>query len=112
MISQPSWQADRKNVGAFFERWKNARGETADAERLVHDFLAVLGKDIADISEDRYEQLLDFISLFQGVMNKDIRREIGAHYTNVENILKVIDPLFILPWNSVFFAANELRVSV
>ena len=56
MISQPSWQADRKNVGAFFERWKNARAETADSERLVHDFLAVLdarsqhpGSSLADL---------------------------------------------------------------
>jgi len=32
------------------------------------------------VSEDMYEQLMDFIFLFQGVMNRDFRREIGAHY--------------------------------
>ena len=36
-----------------------------------------------------------FGSMFQGVMDRTKRREIGAHYTNVENILKVIDPLFM-----------------
>lgn len=40
-----------------------------------------------------------FGSLFQGVMNPSERRAIGAHYTNEENILKLIEPLFL----------NELR---
>ena len=33
--------------------------------------------------------------MFQGVMNKDQRRELGAHYTSEENILKLINPLFM-----------------
>ena len=65
MISQPSWQVRQKNVGAFFERWKNARGETADSERLVRDFLAVLGKDIADVSHDMVERLLELLKAHQ-----------------------------------------------
>lgn len=36
-----------------------------------------------------------FGSLFQGVMNKEERRNLGAHYTSEENILKVIKPLFL-----------------
>ncbi|MDR2693412.1 MAG: N-6 DNA methylase [Chitinispirillales bacterium] len=36
-----------------------------------------------------------FGAMFQGVMDKDYRREIGAHYTSEENILKVINPLFM-----------------
>lgn len=36
-----------------------------------------------------------FGSLFQSVMNKQQRRELGAHYTSEENILKVIKPLFL-----------------
>jgi hypothetical protein len=36
-----------------------------------------------------------FGSMFQGVMDKDQRREIGAHYTSEENILKLINPLFM-----------------
>lgn len=36
-----------------------------------------------------------FGSLFQGVMNSAERRAIGAHYTNEENILKLIKPLFL-----------------
>jgi len=36
-----------------------------------------------------------FGAMFQGVMNKDQRRELGAHYTSEENILKLINPLFM-----------------
>ncbi len=36
-----------------------------------------------------------FGSLFQGVMNEQQRRELGAHYTSELNIMKVIHPLFL-----------------
>lgn len=39
---------------------------------------------------------LKFIDLmFQGVMNPQERRALGAHYTSEENIMKVIKPLFL-----------------
>lgn len=36
-----------------------------------------------------------FGAMFQGVMDKAKRRELGAHYTGEENILKLINPLFL-----------------
>ena len=36
-----------------------------------------------------------FGAMFQGIMDKGKRREIGAHYTSEENILKLIRPLFL-----------------
>lgn len=36
-----------------------------------------------------------FGAMFQGVMDKDQRRELGAHYTSEDNILKLINPLFL-----------------
>lgn len=36
-----------------------------------------------------------FGAMFQGVMDKEKRRELGAHYTSEENIMKVIKPLFL-----------------
>ena len=36
-----------------------------------------------------------FGAMFQGVMDKTQRRELGAHYTSEENILKLINPLFL-----------------
>lgn len=36
-----------------------------------------------------------FGALFQSIMDEDARRELGAHYTSEENILKLIRPLFL-----------------
>lgn len=36
-----------------------------------------------------------FGSLFQGIMDAELRRSLGAHYTSEKNILKVIGPLFL-----------------
>lgn len=36
-----------------------------------------------------------FGAMFQGVMDQDERRTLGAHYTSEENILKVLRPLFL-----------------
>ncbi|MCL2353283.1 MAG: N-6 DNA methylase [Defluviitaleaceae bacterium] len=36
-----------------------------------------------------------FGAMFQGVMDEKQRREMGAHYTSEENILKLINPLFL-----------------
>jgi hypothetical protein len=36
-----------------------------------------------------------FGAMFQGVMNPEERRALGAHYTSEENIMKVIKPLFL-----------------
>lgn len=36
-----------------------------------------------------------FGSLFQSVMNPELRRNLGAHYTSEKNILRVIKPLFL-----------------
>lgn len=36
-----------------------------------------------------------FGSLFQGVMDDDVRRNLGAHYTSESNILKLVKPLFL-----------------
>jgi len=43
-----------------------------------------------------------FGAMFQGVMNPIERREFGAHYTSEENILKVINPLFLDDLRSEF----------
>ena len=43
-----------------------------------------------------------FGALFQSVMHKDERRNLGAHYTSEENILKVISSLFLAELRAKF----------
>jgi len=51
-----------------------------------------------------------FGAMFQGVMDEGERREIGAHYTSEENILKVIDPLFMDDlWREFKKAKGDVR---
>ena len=63
---------------------------------------------MADFTSAMREALLDacaldwsaispaiFGSLFQSIMDVDARRNLGAHYTSKENILKLIKPLFL-----------------
>jgi hypothetical protein len=54
-----------------------------------------------------------FGSLFQGVMDKPERRQIGAHYTSERDILKVIRPLFLddlrAEFDRVKTNANQIR---
>lgn len=47
-----------------------------------------------------------FGSLFQGVMNEDARRHLGAHYTSEQNILKLIKPLFL---DDLYIELDEVR---
>lgn len=63
---------------------------------------------LASFNKDMRETLLDccaldwslispavFGSLFQSIMDRDARRELGAHYTSEANILKALKPLFL-----------------
>ncbi len=49
-----------------------------------------------------------FGNMFQTVMNQDARREMGAHYTSEENILKVIRPLFLDKLNDEYDEINKI----
>jgi len=48
-----------------------------------------------------------FGSLFQAVKSKEARRALGEHYTSEENILKVINPLFMDELRAEFTAAGH-----
>jgi len=53
-----------------------------------------------------------FGSLFQSIMDSDARRNLGAHYTSEENILKLIKPLFLDDLTAEFekIANNKARL--
>lgn len=67
-----------------------------DALRIP-SFNSGMRKDLIEACEFNWSVISPAIfgSLFQSVMNKDERRQQGAHYTTEKNILKVIHPLFL-----------------
>jgi hypothetical protein len=79
--------------------------------------------DFADFNTDMRRALLDacafrwerispavFGSLFQGVMEPRERRQIGAHYTNEANILKLVRSLFLDDLRAEFDHIRSLRI--
>ena len=66
------------------------RLETADFDRPLREALIAA----ADFDWSVISPAI-FGALFQSVMNPDARRAVGAHYTTEQNILKVIEPLFL-----------------
>ena len=68
------------------------------AERLpIADFDAATREALLDACALDWSSISPAIfgSLFQSIMDKDARRNLGAHYTSEENILKLIGPLFL-----------------
>ena len=78
--------------------------------------------DLPSFTDDMREQLIQcclfnwkdispaiFGSLFQSIMNKQERRNLGAHYTSEVNILKLIEPLFLTQLNDEFEKATALK---
>ena len=67
-------------------------------ERLpMADFNSKMREALIQCTHFQWERISPavFGSLFQSVMESRERRQIGAHYTSEENILKVINPLFL-----------------
>lgn len=52
-----------------------------------------------------------FGSLFESTLNMETRRSGGMHYTSIENIHKVIDPLFMNQLNEEFAAAKAINAN-
>ncbi len=68
------------------------------AERLpLPDFNSRMRAILIEACEFNWSKVSPAIfgSLFQSVMDKKKRRAVGAHYTNEQNIMKVIGPLFL-----------------
>ena len=64
---------------------------------LIPSFDSVMRQRLIDACHFNWSDISPAIfgSLFQSVMDKDERRKQGAHYTTEQNILKVIEPLFL-----------------
>lgn len=79
-------------------------------ERLsMADFNSKMREALIECTHFQWERISPavFGSLFQSVMESRERRQIGAHYTSEENILKVINPLFLDDLKTEFARIRE-----
>lgn len=70
--------------------------------------------DLYNISKDDWSKVnpIVFGSMYEGAMDKGTRHEIGAHYTSEENILKVINNLFMDDLREEFEKIKKSKASV
>ena len=105
-----------------YEKRLSTRDESLAAFPYVNGGLFAETLPIAAFSADMRKALLDcaalnwsrispaiFGAMFQGVMDKDTRHDLGAHYTSEENILKLIRPLFLDALRAEFNAICALK---
>ena len=73
------------------------------------DFNSKMRKALIECTHFQWERISPavFGSLFQSVMESRERRQSGAHYTSEENILKVINPLFLDELKTEFARIRE-----
>ena len=86
-----------KNLPDELKRFRYINGNLF-SERLAPPFFsAKMRSTLLECCDFDWTQISPAIfgAMFQGVMNPQERRELGAHYTSEENILKVIRPLFL-----------------
>jgi type I restriction-modification system DNA methylase subunit len=87
------------NGGMFAEKNLEIPNFTDDLRQLILDH-ASSNFDWSEISPTI------FGAVFESTLNPETRRKGGMHYTSIENIHKVIDPLFM---DSLYEELNELR---
>ena len=74
-------------------------------------FNSAMRQTLIDACEFDWEPISPAIfgSLFQSVMDKKKRREVGAHYTSESNIMKAIEPLFLDDLRAEFESIRRRR---
>jgi type I restriction-modification system DNA methylase subunit len=83
------------------------------AEKLEFaDFTTAMRNALLKAANFRWERISPavFGSLFQGVMDKKERRQIGAHYTSEANILKLVRSLFLDGMRAEFEHIRGLKI--
>lgn len=86
-----------KNLDADLSEFPYVNGDLFRDPLLIPSFDTAMRQRLLDACRFDWSGISPAIfgSLFQSVMNKTERRAQGAHYTTENNILKVIEPLFM-----------------
>jgi hypothetical protein len=88
---------DRKDLSAYLDSFPYVNGGLFKDPHPVPIFSRKSRQLCIDAGEMNWKDINPdiFGSMFQGVIDPDKRGSLGAHYTSVPNIMKVIEPLFL-----------------
>ena len=86
-----------KTLDSDLVRFPYVNGDLFRGPLLIPSFDSQMRQRLIDACHFNWSDISPAIfgSLFQSVMDKNERRAQGAHYTTEQNILKVIEPLFL-----------------
>lgn len=87
----------RQKVSATLQQFRYINGKLFEEKLGRPIFDAKMRQKLIDCTNFNWSNISPavFGAMFQGVMDEKLRREMGAHYTSEENILKVLKPLFL-----------------
>ncbi|MDR0528593.1 MAG: N-6 DNA methylase [Zoogloeaceae bacterium] len=90
-------RAKRLHLPEELKAFRYINGRLFEAKLSTADFDAKMRNTLLDCCLFDWGKISPAIfgAMFQGVMDKEVRRDLGAHYTSEENILKLIKPLFL-----------------
>jgi len=90
-------RAKRTRLPAELKQFRYINGKLFAVRLGMADFDAKMRQTLIECCKFDWSKISPAIfgAMFQGVMDKNQRRELGAHYTSEENILKLINPLFM-----------------
>ena len=98
VLNTPAEQLAKKTLlPEWFRQFRYVNGGLFADLLPAADFDAAMRQTLLDCCDFDWSAISPAIfgAMFQGVMDAKTRRELGAHYTSEENILKVIRPLFL-----------------
>lgn len=100
---------DRRNRGAA-QSVPYVNGELFSVATEVHLESSEL-KHLLDASKFdwRHVNPTVFGALLEGCLGKDLRWELGAHYTSEEDIMTIVNPVIVRPWVTRIEATRSYR---
>jgi hypothetical protein len=95
---------NRKDLPAYLQEFPYVNGGLFEHKHIIPSFTRRSRQAIIDAGELVWSAINPdiFGSMFQAVIAPDHRGSLGAHYTSVPNIMKVIEPLFLNDLNEEF----------
>ena len=103
---------DRKKPRPHLEKFPYVNGglfnDTTGKRSSIPQFTSKSRLKLIDLGNKSWKEINPdiFGSMFQGVVDEEVRADLGMHYTSVPNIMKVIKPLFLDDLYEEFEKAN------
>ena len=97
VLDMPNNSPERKALPSLFRKFPYVNGNIFREVCKIPNFDAKTRRLLIECGSLKWHEISPVIfgSMFQAVMDPELRRTLGAHYTSEENIFKVIRSLFL-----------------